>query len=241
MARFFLSPEMWGAQAVLTGDEAKHASQVLRLRAGDRVTVFDGRGRSAPAEIAGVAKSEIRLELGAPVQRPPFAPEIVLAQAVPKGKTMDLVVQKAVELGVTAIQPLITRHTVVQVDGDDAPRKSAKWQRVALEACKQCGQDLLPEVLPVRDFADWLPEAEAGLKVVASLFPGARPLREILRGAGEARRVILLVGPEGDFSAAEGAAAIEAGFQPASLGSIVLRAETAAFFGISAIRYEFMA
>jgi len=76
--------------------------------------------------------------------------------------------------------------------------------------------------------------------VMASLFPGARPLRDILRGAGEVRRVILLVGPEGDFSAAEGAAAVEQGFLPASLGSIVLRAETAAFFGISAIRYEFM-
>jgi 16S rRNA (uracil1498-N3)-methyltransferase len=240
MARFFLSPEAWGAQARLTGDEAKHAGQVLRLRTGDRITVFDGRGRSAVAEVGDVSKAEIGLTIGEIVQRPPLRPEICLAQAVPKGKTMDLVVQKAVELGVTSIQPLITRHTVVQVDGDDAPRKSAKWQRVALEACKQCGQDLLPEVLPVRDFADWLPEAEGDLRVMASLFPGARPLRDILRGAGEVRRVILLVGPEGDFSAAEGAAAVEKGFQPASLGSIVLRAETAAFFGISAVRYEFL-
>jgi 16S rRNA (uracil1498-N3)-methyltransferase len=240
MARFFLSPEAWGAQARLTGDEAKHAGQVLRLRTGDRITVFDGRGRSAAAEVGDVSKSEIGLTLGEIVQRPPLQPEICLAQAVPKGKTMDLVVQKAVELGVSSIQPLITRHTVVQVDGDDAPRKSAKWQRVALEACKQCGQDLLPEVLPVRDFGDWLPEAAGDLMVMASLFPGARPLRDILRGAGEVRRVILLVGPEGDFSVAEGAAAAEQGFLPASLGSIVLRAETAAFFGISAIRYEFM-
>lgn len=240
MARFFLSPEAWGAQARLTGDEAKHAGQVLRLRTGDRITVFDGCGRSAAAEVGDVSKSEIGLMLGEIVQRPPLQPEICLAQAVPKGKTMDLVVQKAVELGVSSIQPLITRHTVVQVDGDDAPRKSAKWQRVALEACKQCGQDLLPEVLPVRDFGGWLPEATGDLMVMASLFPGTRPLRDILRGAGEVRRVILLVGPEGDFSAAEGAAAAEQGFLPASLGSIVLRAETAAFFGISAIRYEFM-
>lgn len=240
MARFFLSPEAWGAQARLTGDEAKHAGQVLRLRTGDRITVFDGRGRSAAAEVGDVSKSEIGLTLGEIVLRPTLQPEICLAQAVPKGKTMDLVVQKAVELGVTSIQPLITRHTVVQVDGDDAARKSAKWQRVALEACKQCGQDLLPEVLPVRDFGDWLPEAAGDLMVMASLFPGARPLREILRGVGEVRQVVLLVGPEGDFSAAEGAAAVEQGFLPASLGSIVLRAETAAFFGISAIRYEFM-
>jgi 16S rRNA (uracil1498-N3)-methyltransferase len=240
MARFFLSPEAWGAQARLTGDEAKHAAQVLRLRPGDRITVFDGRGRSAAAEVLEVARSEIRLALGAEVIRPPLAPEIVLAQAVPKGKTMDLIVQKAVELGVSAIQPLITRHTVVQVEEDEASRKSAKWQRAALEACKQCGQDLLPEVLPVRDFADWLADSSGDLKIIASLFPGARPLREILRDAGIPGRVTLLVGPEGDFSATEGAAAVEAGFLPASLGSIVLRAETAAFFGISAIRYEFM-
>jgi 16S rRNA (uracil1498-N3)-methyltransferase len=240
MARFYLSPDAWGAQALLTGDEAKHAAQVLRLRRGDRITVFDGRGRSAAAEILDVSKSELRLELGAAVSSPGLVPEICLAQAVPKGKTMDLIVQKAVELGVHTIQPLITRHTVVQVDGDDAPRKSAKWQRVALEACKQCGQDLLPEVLPVRDFASWTEDSTGDLKIIASLLPGVRSLREVLRGAASPRQVTLLVGPEGDFSAAEGAAAMEAGFLPASLGAIVLRAETAVFFGISAIRYEFM-
>lgn len=239
MARFFLSPDAWDGQPVLGGDEAKHAAQVLRVRAGDRIVVFDGRGRSARAEVLEVGKSAVRLSLGEVLSRPAPRPEIVLAQAVPKGKTMDLIVQKAVELGVGAIQPLITRHTVVQVGEDDASRKSAKWQRVALEACKQCGQDLLPEVLPARDFSDWLPGAAGDLKVVGSLFPGTRPLREILRTAEAPRRVILLVGPEGDFSTEEVAAAVEAGFQPATFGSIILRAETAAIFGISAIRYEF--
>jgi 16S rRNA (uracil1498-N3)-methyltransferase len=189
MARFFLSPDAWDGQPVLGGDEAKHAVQVLRVRRGDRIVVFD--------------------------------------------------VQKAVELGVTAIQPLITRHTVVQVGEDDASRKSAKWQRVALEACKQCGQDHLPEVLPTRDFRDWLRDGEEGVKILGSLFPGARPLREILRAETPPHRVVLLIGPEGDFSPDEGAAALEAGFQPARFGSIILRSETAAFFGISAVRYEF--
>ena len=224
---------------MLTGDEARHAAQVLRLRRGDSVTVFDGRGRSAKAEIADVSKSELRLVLGETKIRPALSPEICLAQAVPKGKTMDLIVQKAVELGVNSIQPLITRHTVVQVDGEDASKKAAKWQRVALEACKQCGQDLLPEVAPPTDFATWIGQANADLKIVASLFPGARPLREILREAPVPRKVVLLVGPEGDFSPQEGADALAAGFLPATLGSIVLRAETAAFFGISALRYEY--
>lgn len=239
MARFFLSPDAWDGQPVLGGDEAKHAAQVLRVRAGDRIVVFDGRGRSARAEVLEVGKTAIRLALGESVSRPVVAPEILLAQAVPKGKTMDWVVQKAVELGVTAIQPLITRHTVVQVGEDDASRKSAKWQRVALEACKQCGQDHLPEVLPARDFSDWLPTADGEVKIIGSLFPGARPLRDILRAAVVPSRVILLVGPEGDFSPEEVDAAVAAGFQPATFGSIVLRAETAAIFGISAIRYEF--
>lgn len=239
MARFFLAPEHWGAAAALTGDEAKHAAQVLRLRRGDRITVFDGAGRSAPAEIRDVSKSEIRLSLGEVVQRPPLRPRIHLVQAVPKGKTMDLIVQKAVELGVASIQPLITRRTVVQVEADDADRKSSKWQRVALEACKQCGQDLLPEVKPMRPFAGWLPDSGGGMKVIASLVPGARPLREILRSGEIPADVTLLVGPEGDFTPEEGEAALTAGFQPASLGEIVLRAETAAFFAISAVRYEF--
>lgn len=224
---------------MLTGEEAKHAAQVLRLRRGDSVTVFDGRGRSAKAEIADVSKSELRLVLGEIRMRPALFPEICLAQAVPKGKTMDLIVQKAVELGVNSIQPLITRHTVVQVDEEDASKKAAKWQRVALEACKQCGQDLLPEVAPPLDFSAWVGQVDADLKIIASLFPGARPLREILREAVVPRRIVLLVGPEGDFSPKEGEIALAAGFLPATLGSIVLRAETAAFFGISALRYEF--
>jgi 16S rRNA (uracil1498-N3)-methyltransferase len=123
---------------------------------------------------------------------------------------------------------------------EDADRKSGKWQRVALEACKQCGQDLIPQVEAAADFSDWLGRAgEGGLKIIASLYPGTLPLKEILHAAGSPEAVTLLVGPEGDFTSEEAAAAVAAGFQPATLGPIVLRAETAAFFGISALRYAF--
>jgi 16S rRNA (uracil1498-N3)-methyltransferase len=238
MARFFLSPDAWAAP-VLTGDEAKHAAQVLRLRCGDRLTVFDGTGRSAPAEITTIARSEVGLRLGETVVRPLTGPRLHLAQAVPKGKTMDLIVQKAVELGVASIQPLITRRTVVQVEAEETGRKSGKWQRVALEACKQCGQDLLPQVLPVSRFTEWLLQPPGGLRVIASLAPGSRPLRELLRDVDPPTDATLLIGPEGDFTPEETDAALAAGFQPASLGPIVLRAETAAIFAISALRYEF--
>lgn len=241
MPRFHLPPESWSVlpHALLRGEEAKHAAQVMRLRRGDAITVFDGLGRSAAATVEEVSKQEIRLLLGEVREAAQLRPRICLAQAVPKGKTMDLIVQKAVELGVSSIQPLITRRTVVQVAEADADRKSGKWQRVALEACKQCGQDLIPQVEAPADFSDWVGRAGEGLKVIASLYPGALPFKEILRAAGSPEAVTLLVGPEGDFTPEEAAAAVAAGFRPATLGPIVLRAETSAFFGISVLRYEF--
>jgi 16S rRNA (uracil1498-N3)-methyltransferase len=239
MARFLLPPEAWRTDAVLSGDEAKHASQVLRVRRGDSVTVFDGRGRSARAEIVEVSRNEIRLKLGEERSHPPATPLITLAQAITKGKTMDLIVQKAVELGVSTIQPLLTRHAVVQLDDEDAGKKTAKWQRVAVEACKQCGQDLVPEVATVAEFLPWLQSATNGLRLIASLAEGARPLREVLRGGDQPEHVTLLIGPEGDFSEKETQQALAAGFVPVSFGDIVLRAETAAFFAVAAVRYEF--
>lgn len=237
MARFYLPSAAWLSEPALTGDEARHLTQVLRMRTGDAVTVFDGRGRRASAEILSVSRDRVTLRLGEiTVSRAPL-PAITLAQAIPKGKNMDLIVQKSVELGIAAIQPLVTRHTVVQ-PGDG---KSEKWRRNALEACKQCGQDTLPEIAEPIAFEKWIAERTEtpGLKLIASLAPGARPFREILKNHPETTQAILLIGPEGDFSNEETNAAIQAGFQPISLGSIVLRVETATLFCLSALRYEF--
>ncbi|NNC86843.1 MAG: RNA methyltransferase, partial [Akkermansiaceae bacterium] len=165
--------------------------------------------------------------------------QVGLCVAIPKGKTMELVVQKAVELGVARIQPLVTERTVVKVH--DAGKKQSKWQRVALEACKQCGQNVLPVVAAPQAVGDWLPgrgEGAAGL--VASLAGGAREFRGVLRGFAEPPAAVdLLIGPEGDFTPEEIAAAVAAGFVPVSLGGIVLRVETAALYALSALRYEF--
>lgn len=237
MARFLLPADAWLTDPALTGDEARHASQVLRMKAGDTLVVFDGEGRRAAAEVLSVSRDRVPLKLGDVMPSQPPQPAITLAQAIPKGKNMDLIVQKAVELGVAAIQPLVTRNTVVQ-PGDG---KSAKWRRNALEACKQCGQDTLPDIPEPATFAAWLPtQASApGLKLIASLAPGARPMREILKNHPDTTAVTLLVGPEGDFSAEETSAALAAGFLPVSLGDIVLRVETATLFCLSALRYEF--
>ncbi|WP_338289308.1 RsmE family RNA methyltransferase [Luteolibacter sp. LG18] len=235
MARFYLSPDSWNEEAWLAGDEAKHLSQVLRIRAGDTVTVFDGRGRRAEAVVREVARDRVGLALGETRTLPRMQPAMVLAIAIPKGKTMDLVVQKAVELGVAAIQPLVTRRTIVQ-PGDG---KADKWRRVALEACKQCGTDFLPEVAEPLDFMKWLAAPPEGLRLIASLAPGAREMRHVVRGAGEVPVVTTLVGPEGDFTPEETAAALGVDFKPVTLGPTVLRTETAALFALSALRYEF--
>jgi 16S rRNA (uracil1498-N3)-methyltransferase len=238
MHRFHLPPGCW-ASGELTGDEARHLSQVLRIRAGETIIVFDGHGRRAAAEVVDVSRDHAVLRIGEAAWLHPPAPAITLAQAVPKGKNMDLIVRKAVELGVSAIQPLVTRNTVVQ-PGDGKPDK---WRRAALEACKQCGQDTLPRIGGAMDFAEWLAAAagEPGLKLIASLAPGAGPLREVLRAHPGTAAVTLLIGPEGDFTAEEIRQALDAGFLPVSLGAIVLRVETAALFCLSALRYEFSA
>jgi len=239
MPRFLLPSNAWDHDPALTGDEARHLSQVLRIRPGDTVTVFDGQGRRADAEILATGRDRVPLRLGPFRIAPPVRPAITLAQAIPKGKNMDLIVQKAVELGVAAIQPLVTCHTIVQ-PGDG---KSDKWRRTALEACKQCGQDLLPTIANPLPFDLWLAEQATtpGLKLIASLAPGAIPLRDSLRAHPTPVGITLIIGPEGDFSRTETTAAIAAGFLPVSLGSIVLRVETAALFSLSALRFEYSA
>ncbi len=237
MARFHLPPEAWSSEPALTGDEARHLSQVLRIKAGETIIVFDGKGHRAPAEVLSVSRDRVALKVGEILQSRPPLPAITLAQAIPKGKNMDLIVQKSVELGIAAIQPLVTRFTVVQ----PGEGKSEKWRRNALEACKQCGQDTLPEIAEPLAFERWIDSqlGAPGLKLIASLVLEAVPLRKILRDHPLTTRATLLVGPEGDFSPAETTAALSAGFLPISLGSIVLRVETATLFGLSALRYEF--
>ena len=241
MSRFFLPPAVWlTSEPELTGDEARHLAQVLRIQPGAVITVFDGEGRRAPAEVLHVARDHVTLKLGQPLPYRPTLPVITLAQAIPKGKNMDLIVQKAVELGIASIHTLVTRHTIVH----PGEGKAEKWRRTALEACKQCGQDLLPHIPEPLPFDRWL-ATQTGTtgsnnhKLIASLTPGASPLRTLLHAHPGTTHVTLLIGPEGDFSAAETHAAVAAGFLPVSLGDIVLRVETAALYGLSALRYEF--
>jgi len=248
MHRFYLMPNDWSS-ATLRGSEAHHARNVLRLEPGDRIVVFDGQGREATAEISGVGANTVALHIRQETVAPPLRAQIVLAQAVPKGKNMDLIVQKAVEIGAAEIFPLLSARTVVQLDAEGIGQKQRKWQAVALEAAKQSGQNWLPRIHAPRSPNDFLSERPStdDLRLIGSLQPGAKHLKKILAdyaethsGAPRPARVLILVGPEGDFTPAEIASARSHGCIPLTLGPIILRVETAAIYCLSILSYELL-
>jgi 16S rRNA (uracil1498-N3)-methyltransferase len=228
MPRYFLEPGRWGKGASLTGDEAHHCARVMRAVAGDEIEVFDGQGRGAAATVLSVSKQEVELELGEGVVDPPPPVRLVLAMAVLKGRAMEWLIQKAVEIGADAIVPVVTERCIARRDGSG-------WRRTILEACKQCGRRRLPELREAVSLREYLAAGGGGLRLIASLAAGAKPLREWLGRAGETGEIVFLVGPEGDFTGEETAAALEAGFHPVTLGPAVLRAETAALAGLAAV------
>ncbi len=225
----------------VAGEEAHHALKVMRLRVGERCELFDGCGQALVARIVATSGTASMLlepeELLPPL--PPVA-GITLALAIPKGSNMELIVQKAVEMGVSRIIPLVSERTIVRVNAEQAAAKAAKWQRTALEACKQCGVNSLPVVEPPQAYSRFLQREDLPpLRLQCAIVPHARPLRSLLeegRAAGQGA-VALLIGPEGDFSPAEYAAGEASGFLPMSLGPIILRVETAVFMAVAAARY----
>ena len=224
----------------LEGEEAHHALRVMRLRTGDECEVFDGTGHAARARI--LTSGGGRLMLGELRPLPPMLPvaEMTLALAIPKGGNMELIVQKAVELGVQRIIPLVTERTIVRLNAREAAAKTTKWQRTALEACKQCGVNTLPVVEVPQHYTEFIRRTDMPeLKLVCAILPEAIPARKVLEEARSAGRqgTLLLIGPEGDFSPAEYASAMQHGFAPISLGPIILRVETAVFMALSFARY----
>ncbi len=271
MHRFYLAPDDWPA-ATLTGSEAHHARSVLRMQPGDRAVLFDGLGREATAEVVSLDSGAVRLRVLQEAVTPPLRARITLAQAIPKGKNMDLIVQKAVEIGAAEIYPLLSARTVVQLDSESAAQKQSKWQTVALEAAKQCGQNWLPQGHIPRSPEDFFRELATvaavydrreptsaperrrsqtaatafDLRLIGSLQPGARHLKKILADYAEGHagarpeRVLMLIGPEGDFTPAEIGLARSHGCAPLTLGPIILRVETAAIYCLSILSYELL-
>lgn len=247
MHRFYIAPENWQPDSLgLSDSEAHHCRNVLRLGPGDKVVLFDGRGRELTAEITASETERIQLRKLHEAQTPPLRCRITLGQAIPKGKNMDLIVQKAVEIGAAEIAPILSDRTVVRLDEESASSKQSKWQTVAVEAAKQCGQNWLPEVHTPQSLARFFQEHRRfDLQLIGSLQSDAVHLKKILEeySAEHGERpvsVLMLVGPEGDFTPAELSLARSQGCRPITLGPIVLRVETAAIYCLSVLSYELL-
>jgi 16S rRNA (uracil1498-N3)-methyltransferase len=242
MKRYY-SPSL--DRGLLDAEQSHHCAQVMRQGVGDLFAVFDGHGSEAKARITEIARDQVRFTILAKAASPRPAHPVWLAQALTKAKSMDLIIEKATELGVSELAPLQSDHSIAHVGEEKAEAKMEKWQKLTIEAAKQCGQNWLPVVHPPqapKDFVTAIPRG--AVKLIASLQHEARPLKAVLREHLPALKpgtpIVVMIGPEGDFTPAEIGQARSAGFMPVSLGKIILRAETAAFFALSAIAYELM-
>ena len=248
MQRFFLAPEACRSENLaLEGSEAHHALHVLRVRQGERVTVLDGAGVERLCEVVQHERSRVHLRVVEARTIPPLPYEITLAQAVPRGKLFESIVQKATELGVHRIVPLLSERVVTHLDEEQASQKAVKWQGVALEAIKQCGAPWLPKVEPAIKPHQFLAQKpQFDLVLVGSLQPGAQHPRkhfiEFQRVHHQKPRTLCVwIGPEGDFTLEELNEIQSAGALPITLGRLVLRTDTAATYCLSFLNYELLA
>jgi len=229
----------------LNEEESHHLVTVNRCARGDPVIAFDGHGREWTTECIEPSKHTAILRVRQSRVAKALPHEITLAQALPKGSTMDEIVRQATEIGTARIVPLLSERTQVHLDRDRSEKKVGKWRTAAIEAAKQCGNPWLPEISPIRNFTEFLHSTgEYDFKLIASLHAGAMTLKTALKhfrekhGQASPRKSLWLVGPEGDFSATELSDAITAGFQPITLGPLVLRSDTAAIYALSILSHQ---
>ncbi len=216
-------PLVAGASLTLPEGAARHA-QVRRVQPGQTLCLFNGLGAEWPAEVTAMGRSEVSVLVGAPlaVDRE-LRCAVTLAVGMPANERMDVLVEKATELGVARLQPLVCERSVLRLAGERAQRKQAHWQAIAVAACEQSGRTRVPVVEAVLPLHSWLAaRAPHGLALVLSPRPGAAGLP-----AAPGQALCALSGPEGGLSPAEEAAALAAGFAATGLGPRVLRAETA--------------
>jgi 16S rRNA (uracil1498-N3)-methyltransferase len=234
MPRFFVDlPLSPGAKIELPPVPAHHAARVLRLVKGTEVVLFNGQGGEYPAVLEWVDKEVVsaRCREWRDVERESSL-DIRLAQGISSGERMDYTLQKAVELGVTAIQPLAMRRSVVKLSAERAARRVDHWQGIVMSACEQCGRNHLPAVANPLDIPQWLATAPAGLKLFLSR-EAESTLNDLPPPAGP---VWLVAGPEGGFEPEEAALISDFGFIPVRLGPRILRTETAALAAVAAMQ-----
>jgi 16S rRNA (uracil1498-N3)-methyltransferase len=233
--RFYCPSSLSPGQVVALPDAAaRHATRVLRLAAGDPIVLFNGEGGEHEASIESADRDKVLARVLArrdPERESPL--QVTLAQALCNAEKMDLIVQKAVELGAARIQPLVSARSVARLSGERAERRLRHWRSVAIAACEQCGRNRVPEVLEIGELSRWLGSSPLAGGPGLLLSPAAeRPLSQLEVGTG---LVTVLIGPEGGFTPDEEAAAGVAGFQPVRLGPRVLRTETAGLAALAAL------
>ena len=220
-----------GARVTLGGSAAAHVRRVLRLAPGDALTLFNGDGQDYPSRIVGVGRGTVEAAVEGRVAARAESPlHVTLVQGVARAERMDLVVQKATELGVAAIVPVATARSVVRLDHDTRGRKLAHWRGIAIAACEQCGRARIPELAEPQPLATRLAAPASGLRILLA------PDADVALAAHGAQVVELLVGPEGGLEDGEREAALAAGYRACRLGPRVLRSETAAIAAVAVLQ-----
>ena len=234
MPRFFVDG-IPGDIIAITGDDARHISRSLRMREGEPLTVCDGCGADCRCEIMSVDDQQVLLRVLScqPSESEPTV-RVTLYQGYPKGDKLETIIEKAVELGAYRIVPVLTERSVARPDARAAAKKLERWQRHALEAAKQCGRGIIPQVGELTDFSR-IPELMKQHQLALFCYElGGRPLSE-LTGQAQADDIAVFIGPEGGISTAEAQALTDAGCSAATLGKRILRCETAPIAAIAAI------
>ena len=243
MRRFFVDPDnIVGPTAVLTGTEARHITSVLRLAPGTIITLFDGSGTYFEARLMKISPTRVETNI---ISITPYiedsegsAPALHLGIGLLKGPKMDFIIQKITELGVASLHPFRSQYCAAH---DQAVIRLDRWQKIALEACKQCNRPKPPDLHEVTSFKDLLSlcgQEEHELKLIFWEEAGQKSLQETLGPIGQIQSALILIGPEGGFSTSEVSDAVGAGYEPVTLGSRILRAETAAVAALSILQHE---
>lgn len=241
MHRFFV-PQLYSEEMAINGKNAWHISKVLRMQPGMRIQIVSDDGIRAVAEIVSMDAEEIKVRCCEKLQTSNEAGvEIVLAQGIAKGEKMDFIVQKAVELGVAEIIPVLMEHTVVRLDNLKADKKAQRWQKIAEAAAKQSKRDFVPKVKPVMTFENMLAAVRVKNRIIAYECEdrlGLKTALQNLKAENGLGQLLVIIGPEGGISERELELAKSAGTIPVSLGRRILRVETAGLAAVVAVLYE---
>ncbi|MCF8127305.1 MAG: 16S rRNA (uracil(1498)-N(3))-methyltransferase [Deltaproteobacteria bacterium] len=242
LRRFLVEdPEIENGFCVITGREAHHMSRVLRMGRGDALILLDGKGGRFLAQIQSVSSNAVKVQIKKTLDSaPPFNLEITLCQAVIKSASMDYLIQKTSELGVTRISPFFSSRSVVHLKGDRQQKKQKRWKDIAQGAAKQCNRDIPADMGPILSFDNQLASMEKipGLKVMLWEKEASQDLKGLLKDHDPSGAFTGMVGPEGGFTPEEATKAQQAGFIPVSMGKRILRAETAALVLVAIVQYE---